>query len=142
MPTKRAGKARAKKATTKKSATTKATKKSAAKKATKKSASKGKQSREVRVRMYRQGLGDCFLLTFPRKPEPFHMLVDCGALKSKHYGSEEMKEVVRSIQKTIKDEMARHGAKAALDAVAATHEHWDHISGFSDAQEVFDEIDF
>jgi hypothetical protein len=70
------------------------------------------------------------------------MLIDCGALKSRHYGSEEMKTVVRDIQKTIKDEMATRGAKARLDAVAATHEHWDHISGFADAQEVFDEIDF
>ncbi|HEX8495434.1 MAG TPA: hypothetical protein VF658_21665 [Pyrinomonadaceae bacterium] len=138
MPTKKPGKATAKKATTK----TSTAKTGAAKKAVKKSAGKSKTSREVRVRMYRQGLGDCFLLTFPRKPEPFHMLVDCGALKSKHYGSEEMKEVVRDIQQTIKDEMATQGAKARLDAVAATHEHWDHISGFADAQEVFDEIDF
>lgn len=131
MPTKKIGKATAKKMTAKKAAA-------------KKAAKKGRKSREVRVRMYRQGLGDCFLLTFPRKPEPFHMLIDCGALKSKHYGSDEMKEVVRDIQKTMKDEMAKRsrGAKATFDAVAVTHEHWDHISGFSDAQEVFDEMDF
>src|SRR5687768_13773979 len=35
----------------------------------------------ARVRMYRHGLGDCFLVTFPRKKkDPFHMLIDCGAL--------------------------------------------------------------
>src|SRR5690242_3836618 len=39
----------------------------------------------VTVRMYRTGLGDCFLLAFPRgtpvpqRPrEAFYMLVDCG----------------------------------------------------------------
>ena len=34
----------------------------------------------VRIRMYRQGLGDCFLLTFHHRPEAVHMLVDCGTL--------------------------------------------------------------
>ena len=35
----------------------------------------------ARVRMYRHGLGDCFLLSFPRRgDDPFQILVDCGAL--------------------------------------------------------------
>ena len=35
----------------------------------------------ARVRMYRHGLGDCFLMTFPRKGKaPFQMLIDCGVL--------------------------------------------------------------
>jgi hypothetical protein len=82
--------------------------------------------------MYRQGLGDCFLLTFPRKPKPFHMLLDCGALNSKHYGSELIKDVVNDIKTET---------EGRLDVVAATHEHWDHISGFYQAQDVFKEID-
>lgn len=36
------------------------------------------KSRELIVRMYRQGLGDCFLLTFPGEPKPFNLLIDCG----------------------------------------------------------------
>ncbi|HEX9869282.1 MAG TPA: hypothetical protein VGC99_11935, partial [Candidatus Tectomicrobia bacterium] len=88
--------------------------------------------REVRIRMYRQGLGDCFLLTFPRTPDPFHLLIDCGALNSRHYDTTLMKKVVRDIQATT-------GGR--LDAVAGTHEHWDHISGFLQAQEIFDEMD-
>ena len=37
------------------------------------------RSFRVRVRMYRQGLGDCFLITFTRKGRtPFQMLIDCG----------------------------------------------------------------
>ena len=34
----------------------------------------------ARVRMYRQGLGDCFLITFRQGSKPFHVLVDCGVL--------------------------------------------------------------
>lgn len=84
--------------------------------------------------MYRQGLGDCFLLSFPRagsSAEPFHLLIDCGALNSKHYDAELMKDVVRDIKSRTGDR---------LDAVVATHEHWDHISGFLQAEELFREI--
>ena len=35
---------------------------------------------KVRIRMYRQGLGDCFLLTFSPEKNPIHMLIDCGTL--------------------------------------------------------------
>lgn len=90
-----------------------------------------KKTKEINIRMYRQGLGDCFLITFPRKPEPFYLLIDCGALNSKHYDAELMKNVVRDIKKVT---------KGSIDAVVATHEHWDHISGFLQAEEVFNEI--
>lgn len=120
------------------------TKKPAAKKAAKKRSVTRKGGRAVRVRMYKQGLGDCFLLTFPRKPEPFHMLIDCGALKSKHYGDPEMNAAVGNIQQTLLAEAAkqpRKKAAARLDVVAATHEHWDHISGFHQAKGIFDVLD-
>jgi hypothetical protein len=90
-------------------------------------------AKKARIRMYRQGLGDCFLLTLPGKNgATFRMLVDCGALKSKHYGATEMRNVVADIKKETK------GAK--LDVIALTHEHWDHISGFSknEAKDLFD----
>src|SRR4051812_4997003 len=90
-----------------------------------------KTKKELTIRMYRQGLGDCFLITFPRNPEPFHLLIDCGALNSKHYGAELMKDVVRDIK--IK-------TNGKIDAVVATHEHWDHISGFLQAEEIFRKI--
>jgi len=33
------------------------------------------------VRMYRQGLGDCFLITLPKRDgSPWHMLIDCGVI--------------------------------------------------------------
>lgn len=89
--------------------------------------------RIAKIRMYKQGLGDCFLLTFPRKPKPFHLLLDCGALNSKHYNADHMRAVVKDIAQAT-------GGR--LDVLAATHEHWDHISGFhkSQAQELFKEI--
>ena len=56
---------------------------------------------EVRIRMYRQGLGDCFLLTFPR-PEggPFFMVIDCGVFT----GTDDMKEKLAAVASDIKQE--------------------------------------
>jgi hypothetical protein len=91
----------------------------------------------VRVRMYRQGLGDCFLVTFPRKRRaPFHMLIDCGALAR---DTKAMKRIVEHIHGTVQD--GKKG-KARLDVVVATHEHKDHLSGFNQARDLFDTIDF
>lgn len=90
------------------------------------------KEREVTIRMYKQGLGDCFLLTFPRKPKPFRMLIDCGALKSSRYKPDSIRPIVTEIGETT-------GHR--LDVLAATHEHWDHISGFSDARAEFDAIE-
>jgi|GEM_PF-1749275 len=55
------------------------------------SASKG-----VRVRMYRQGLGDCFLVSFfnHSSRKPFRMLIDCGVLLGTENAEQEMKKVV------------------------------------------------
>ncbi|MBK6512913.1 MAG: MBL fold metallo-hydrolase [Polyangiaceae bacterium] len=88
--------------------------------------------RQVTIRMYRQGLGDCFLVSFPRAGGAFHMLIDCGALKSRHYAPESAIEFVKNVRTLTKDR---------LDVVAVTHEHWDHISGFSDARAEFDAME-
>jgi hypothetical protein len=82
----------------------------------------------VRVRMYRQGLGDCFLLTFPSESGEQHVLIDCGVLKGTEDSSVVMQEVATNIMDTT------HGQLAAL---VVTHEHWDHVSGFLQAGEVF-----
>jgi hypothetical protein len=84
----------------------------------------------VRVRMYRQGLGDCFLLTFPRKNRnPFNLLIDCGALNRD-------KKFMTRIVERIEDAVKVNG-KGRLDLVVATHEHRDHLSGFNQARDVF-----
>lgn len=86
---------------------------------------------KIRVRMYRQGLGDCFLVSFFTGPTPVHMLVDCGTLGATTTGVS-MKDVV----KNIADETGRH-----LHVLVATHEHKDHVSGFSTGRQIFDQFD-
>lgn len=87
----------------------------------------------VRVRMYRQGLGDCFLISFLTDPtKPFHMLVDCGVFR----GTNEAKAMMNKVAANIKEATAPGG----VDVLVATHEHWDHLSGFLQAREVFDTL--
>ncbi|MDX6527819.1 MAG: hypothetical protein QOH41_109 [Blastocatellia bacterium] len=93
----------------------------------------------ARVRMYRHGLGDCFLVTFPRKnQDPFNMLIDCGALaRDKPF----MTRIVEHIRDTVR--AGKTKGKAKLDVVVATHEHKDHVSGFNQARDVFNnDFDF
>ena len=87
---------------------------------------------KVRIRMYRQGLGDCFLLTFYGDGGPHHILIDCGVLSGTPNGSQKILRVGKSIAAET---------QGKLQALVATHEHWDHVSGFYDAAEVFDPFD-
>ncbi|MDD5643750.1 MAG: MBL fold metallo-hydrolase, partial [Syntrophales bacterium] len=98
----------------------------------KKTSSPPPQNSRVRIRMYRQGIGDCFLLTFYGDEKPRHVLIDCGVLSGTPGGKEKIRQVARN----IKDE-----TNGKLDALVATHEHWDHVSGFYDAKDIFDPMD-
>jgi len=87
---------------------------------------------QMRVRMYRQGLGDCFLLSATDADRvAWHVLVDCGVLLGTPDAAATMHEVAADI-------LAVTGGH--LDAVVATHEHWDHISGFLQAEDVFTQL--
>ena len=87
----------------------------------------------VKVRMYRQGLGDCFLLAFATGgARPFYMLIDCGVLVGTEDAEEQMRQVAESL---------REATGGRIDVLVATHQHWDHLSGFEQAREVFDQID-
>jgi beta-lactamase superfamily II metal-dependent hydrolase len=92
--------------------------------------SPGTNTGQLRVRMYRVGFGDFFLLTVPSKEGPQHIVVDCGVTKGK---------TGKGDIGTIKDavaHMAREtGGKLAL--IIVTHRHMDHIIGFSRCAEVF-----
>lgn len=86
----------------------------------------------VRVRMYRQGLGDCFLLAFPGEAgEPFYMLIDCGVI----VGQVSRTPDIRAVAQHIAD-----STRNRLDVIVATHQHWDHVSGFVDAKDIFQRI--
>jgi hypothetical protein len=76
----------------------------------------------AKIRMYRHGLGDCFLLTFPgTRSKPFHMVIDCGVILGTKDSTDKMKAVVDDIESVT---------KGVIDVLAVTHEHWDHVSGF------------
>lgn len=87
---------------------------------------------QLRVRMYRQGLGDCFLLTCTDGGETSHLLIDCGVLKGTPDASQRMQEVAQSVKDTT-------GGR--LDRLVVTHEHWDHLSGFLQAQAIYDAVE-
>ena len=96
----------------------------------------GDRAFRARVRMFRQGLGDCFLLTFPRAGKrDFQMLIDCGVLQG---DSTMMQGVAKQVRDAVRDPVS---GKAILDVVVGTHEHKDHLSGFNQARAIFDEID-
>ncbi len=73
----------------------------------------------VRVRMYRVGFGDCFLVSFPVGEGARHVLVDCGVHPSGDIGT--LSAVLDNVEAETEGRLA---------AVVATHEHADHISGY------------
>lgn len=85
----------------------------------------------VHVRMYRRLLGDCFLLTIGApsadRKDRTHILIDCGILQS----SPRERELIRAAAEDI-----RHVVGDYIDLLVITHEHWDHISGFSHARDL------
>ncbi|TMQ12064.1 MAG: MBL fold metallo-hydrolase [Deltaproteobacteria bacterium] len=79
---------------------------------------------KVRVRMYRAGLGDCFLLTFDPGGAAIHVMIDCGVLLSTD-------DAAARIGTCVDDIIA--ATDNHVHVVVATHEHWDHVSGFHQA---------
>ena len=82
--------------------------------------------------MYRQGLGDCFLISLPRNDgstRPFYVMIDCGVVLGTSNPGAIMKQVIDNIVKVTGGE---------IDVLVATHEHWDHLSGFVQAKSSFD----
>ncbi len=91
----------------------------------KKSATKNKSKNPIRIRMYRVGFGDCFLLSLPvgkGEPDDYrHFVIDCGVHGRGNIGT---------IEKAVENIAEVTGGKIA--AIIATHSHQDHISGFSE----------
>ena len=79
----------------------------------------------VTVRLYRIGHGDCFLLAFatadPHKPT--YVLVDCGYKPgSPAFLGTTPRDIVADI---------RRATGGHIDVVVITHEHQDHVNGFT-----------
>lgn len=90
------------------------------------SAAPKKKVKAIKVRMYRVGFGDCFLLSFPAgtkngSEEYSHFVIDCGVHGKGNIGT---------IERAVENIAEVTGGKIA--AVIATHSHQDHISGFSE----------
>lgn len=84
--------------------------------------------------MYRQGLGDCFLISLPRNDgseKPFYVMIDCGVVLGTADPSTIMTKVMDHIVATT---------GGTIDLLVATHEHWDHLSGFIQAKPSFDKL--
>jgi hypothetical protein len=81
--------------------------------------------------MYCQGLGDCFLLTFAQAPnqKPARVMIDCGVFLNTPGEAPRMRAVVQDILELTGGE---------IDLLIVTHEHWDHIAGFSHANDIFE----
>jgi beta-lactamase superfamily II metal-dependent hydrolase len=122
---------RSSKAVSRKAATKKAKPAKRAAKAAKGSDQKGgaKAKGALRVRMYRVGFGDFFLLTVPTKTGAQHILIDCGV----HAGN------IGSMNACVQDLIKETNRKLAL--VVATHYHADHLSGFASNYDEFAEFE-
>jgi hypothetical protein len=102
----------------------------------------GRAPTSVHIRMYRalapdtgaedksyKGLlGDCFLIRLEAGDTKSHILIDCGLLLGSPNAAPRAKQIAEDIAKTC---------SRCLDLLVVTHEHWDHISGFSQASEIF-----
>lgn len=94
----------------------------------------------VKVRMYRQGHGDCFLLAFTgreaRRKRAVYVLIDCGLKPGSEVGGQKIETIIDDI----------HAATGGhVDIVIVTHEHEDHVNGFGrtrNGAHLFDKISF
>ncbi len=144
----------AKTKTARKKVARKSAKKKASKKRVEKSTSKkvkkepargtgARAESDVTVSMFCHGLGDCFLITVPQgDARPYSILIDCGVAKGTAEPAKKMAAVVAKIAELASDPNAPNDI-SVIDVLIVTHEHLDHVSGFSQAQEAFSElIDF
>lgn len=89
-------------------------------------------SRRATIRTYRHGLGDCHLITLHGKnATTYRILIDCGVVLGTEKAASQMDRVMASI---VKD------SDGIIDLLVATHEHWDHLSGFVQAKSEFDRL--
>src|SRR6185295_7732784 len=86
------------------------------------------EAKEVKIRLYGQGLGDCFLLAFPsqdRKARPFYLVIDCGVAMS-------TPDRVMRTQKIVEHLHSATGGR--IDVPLLTHQHPAPISSSPDAR--------
>jgi hypothetical protein len=86
------------------------------------------------IRTYRQGLGDCHLvLLHGDSGRTYSILIDCGVALATPQD-----RVREFIDGALQDVIKTTGGR--LDLLVATHEHWDHLSGFVQAADAFEKL--
>jgi len=97
--------------------------------------------RGAEIRMFRQGFGDCFLVSLHAgQPRPFTMMIDCGLLKGTPGEEKRLAEVAECIlelapakpgQPDQPDRPDRPDRpKKYVDVLVLSHAHYDQVSGF------------
>ncbi len=97
--------------------------------APKKSATAGANPSGLRIRMYRIGFGDFFLVTVPTSSTPKHILIDCGVHSVDTH----------SMAAAVANMAEETGNQLAL--IIVTHRHADHVTGFSKCKDVFQKFE-
>lgn len=94
-----------------------------------------KEGERVAARMYCQGFGDCHLLAFANKDSdrPFYVLIDCGVVHGTSAATNRMREVAQSVFEDTGGQ---------IDVLVVSHEHFDHVIGFSYAEDIWAKIKF
>lgn len=88
----------------------------------------GAEMAKLRIRMFRVGFGDFFLLSVSEQRGSKHILIDCG-VHAKDLGT------IRSAVEQMAQDCSHH-----LSLVVMTHRHADHISGFASCSDIFKQI--
>jgi beta-lactamase superfamily II metal-dependent hydrolase len=84
------------------------------------------------VRTYRQGLGDCHLVTLKNSTgKKYTILIDCGVI----LGTDGAPQMMQKVMKNVIDETG-----GRVDLLVPTHMHWDHLSGFLQAADLFKKL--
>lgn len=85
----------------------------------------------VRVRMYRVGFGDFFLVTFRGEDGSLaHVIVDCGVFKGTSQEGD-----IGTLANAIA--MMRDETQGKVSLIVMTHRHADHIAGFARHADIF-----
>ena len=101
----------------------------------------------VKVRMYRHGHGDCYLLAFAGREgtqsRNVYVMIDCGLKPGSEIHRKTDPDNYATIHDIVDDIHASTGGE--IDVVAITHEHQDHVNAFSmkkNGKNIFDKIKF
>src|SRR4029453_10436711 len=80
-----------------------------------------------KVRMYRVGFGDFFLVTVPTRAGDRYIVIDCGVFKGTT-GKGDIGSIVEAVDDLFEK------TRGQISLVIMTHRHADHIAGFARAE--------